>query len=120
MSVITGVNEVVAKTSMTRVVTIGRDATAVASTRGTVDGRGLITGGARRRAWPRHDEGGWRICNHTSRKRRRRHGGVWAMNAGRKEGGAVANVPLSQIVVALPTLRTGRRVGTTAVVTLVA
>ena len=33
-----------------------------------------------------------------SRKERRRRGGVWATNAGRKVGGAVVNVPPSEII----------------------
>ncbi len=41
----------------TRVVAIGRDAIAVVSARGMVDGRGLITSSVRIRAWPRNDEG---------------------------------------------------------------
>jgi hypothetical protein len=45
------------------------------------------------------NEGGWRICNDMSRKGRRRRGEVWAINAGCKKGGAVANVPLSEIIV---------------------
>ncbi len=89
-SVITDVNGVVAKTTTTCMVAIGRGAIAVVSARGTVDGGGLINSGARSRAWPCNDEGGWRICNNTSRKRRRRRGGVWATNAGREEGGAVS------------------------------
>jgi hypothetical protein len=99
MSVITNVNRVAAKTMTMRVVAIRRDAIAVVSARGTVDGRSLITSGTRSRAWPRNDEGRWRICNNTSRKRRRRRGEVWATNAGHEEGGAVANVPPSEIIV---------------------
>ncbi len=98
-SIITDVNRVAAKMTMTHVVAIRREAIAVVSARGTVDNRGLITSGAKSRAWPLNNEGGWRICNNTSRKRKRRCGGVWATNAGCKEGGAVANVSPSEIVV---------------------
>ncbi len=80
------------------VVAIEWDVIAVVSTRRTVDSRGLITSSARSRAWPCNDEGGWRIGNDKSRKMRGRHRGVWATNAGRKEGGEVANVPPSKIV----------------------
>ncbi len=58
---ITDVNGVAAKITTTLVVVIGRDAIAVVSVRGTVDGHGLITSGARSRAWPCNNEGGWRI-----------------------------------------------------------
>ena len=74
---ITDVNGVAAKMKATRVVAIGWDALAVVSARGMVDGRGLITSGARSRAWPRNDEGGWRIRDNTSRKRRRRMEEWW-------------------------------------------
>ena len=84
-SVIIDVNCVVAKITM-RVVAIGRDTS-------------VITSGARSRAWPCNDEGEWKFHDNTNRKRMRRHGGVWATNAGHKEGGAIANVPLSEIVV---------------------
>ncbi len=98
-SIINDVNGVAVKTTTMRVVAIRRDAITVVSARGTVDSRGLITSGARSRAWPRNDEGGQRIRNDTSRKRRRRRGGVFTTNAGYKEGGAVAGVPPSEILV---------------------
>ncbi len=70
-SLITDVNGVAAKMK-THVVAIGRDTS-------------LITSGARSRAWPCNNEGGWRFCGDINRKRRRRHGGVWETNPGRKE-----------------------------------
>jgi hypothetical protein len=90
-SIIADVNRVADKTTMTGVIAIGRDAIAVASTRGMVTSCSSITTGVRSRARPHNNEGGWRIHNDTSRKRRRRHGGVWATNAGCKEGGAVTD-----------------------------
>ncbi len=69
-SVITNVNGVAAKTTTMRAVAIGWDAIAVVSTRGMVDSHGLNTSGARSRALPCNNEGGWRICNNTRRKRR--------------------------------------------------
>ncbi len=78
---------------------------------GTVDGRSLITRGARSRAWPRNDKGGWRICGNTSRKMRRRHGGVWATNAGCKEGGAVTDILPSKIVVPIANAEDGEEEG---------
>jgi hypothetical protein len=46
MSVIANVNGAAATTTTMGVVAIGRDAIAVVSARGTIDGRGLITSGA--------------------------------------------------------------------------
>jgi hypothetical protein len=90
-SVIANVNGAVAKTMTMGMVVIRMDTIAVVNTKGTVAGCGLISSGARIRSWPCNDEGGPRLCSDTSRKRRRRHGGVWETNAGHTECEAVAN-----------------------------
>ncbi len=45
---------------------------------------------------------------------------MWAKNAGHKEGGAVADVLLSKIVVPVANAEEGRRLGTMAFVALAA
>jgi hypothetical protein len=73
MSIIANVNGAAAKITTMGMATIGRDATAVVSARGTVAGRGSTTSGARSKAWPCNDEGGQRIV--TTQAYRYRGGG---------------------------------------------